>query len=98
MTTAVTADQIRNLINRAERGALTSEEASRLRAGVEELIRSSTSARQQSTSTHQPSRVRPLWLVADEIPTFSVRSRTGNQDPPARTTSSRTEGEAAPHR
>ncbi|WP_324787067.1 hypothetical protein [Streptomyces sp. H51] len=35
-----TADQVRNLIGRAERRQLTPEEAMRLRAGVEHLIAS----------------------------------------------------------
>lgn len=75
MTTAVTTDQIRNLIDRAERGALTPDEAARLRASVEELIRRSATAEgdRQGAGDVRPMRVRPLWIVAADLPRFSAR-------------------------
>ncbi|WP_274562988.1 hypothetical protein [Streptomyces spiramyceticus] len=65
----VTADQIRNLIDRAEGGALTADEAARLRAGVEQLIQ----AAQPATGTEEATRQPAEWLIPTPAPTVAAR-------------------------
>ncbi|WP_328403899.1 hypothetical protein OHS70_33980 [Streptomyces sp. NBC_00390] len=72
----MTPEQIRNLIHRAERTPLTADEAARLRAGFDQLMKQTQSASEAEPEAGQAAQGKASWLTSTHRHDIGARIET----------------------